>query len=201
MVARGKRRQFSDGEFIQHRGDVADGFWIVIKGQIMSGRYAADGSLTIFAVLGPGDMLGENSFLAGTPRLADIVSDGASELVFIDGPTLKALIAEDPDVSMLLLHSLASQLHSAFERIDLDRQVKPEIRLARSLSGMVVAEDGRISVTQQHLADLIGVSRVTLGAALKRLEDAGLIEHRYGTIRIHDRKQLKRWIAANSHNG
>ena len=53
-------------------------------------------------------------------------------------------------------------------------------------------EDGaRISVTQQELADLVGVSRVSLGKAVAKLEQAGMIEPGYAWVMIRDRAGLQ----------
>lgn len=196
--AQGRARRFADGEFIQHQGDEPDGLWVVVSGQVMSGRYGVDGGLTVFGVYGSGDLFGELSYLGRIPRLADAVADGPVELVWLDDAACRSMIGSDVDFTMLLLHSLASQLRIATERIDIDRQVRPEIRLARSLLAMVVPDDGKVTATHQHLADLIGVSRVTLGSVVKRLEQAGLVEGHYGEITILDRQKLENWVAANA---
>ena len=52
----------------------------------------------------------------------------------------------------------------------------------------MMAADGddsaTVRATQQQLADLLGVSRVTLGAALRDLTARGLVETGYGRIRL-----------------
>ena len=61
------------------------------------------------------------------------------------------------------------------------------LRLLRMMAVDADAEaDGGTSVraTQQQLADLLGVSRVTLGAALRDLTARGLVETGYGRIRL-----------------
>ena len=52
---------------------------------------------------------------------------------------------------------------------------------------MMAADGGdgaTVQATQQQLADLLGVSRVTLGAALRELTARGLVETGYGQIRL-----------------
>ena len=53
-------------------------------------------------------------------------------------------------------------------------------------------EDGtQVMATQQDLADLVGVSRVSLGEAMTRLQVAGVIEPGYGFVTIRDRRALR----------
>ena len=47
-----------------------------------------------------------------------------------------------------------------------------------------------VTITQQELADLLGVTRATANAALGDLQRRRLIERGYGTIRIPDRDAL-----------
>ena len=63
-------------------------------------------------------------------------------------------------------------------------------RLAEHAEGLLrtmareSAGGDRVTATQHQLADLLGVSRVTLGAALSILTGAGEVERGYGQIRL-----------------
>ena len=61
-------------------------------------------------------------------------------------------------------------------------------RLAHLLVTMARSSAGRdtVDATQQQLADLLGVSRVTLGAAMGELARLGQVEQRYRQIRLLD---------------
>lgn len=171
------------------------GFFAVVTGQVMVGRYAADGSLTVFGVAGAGDLIGELAFFAGTARITDCVADGPVELVEFDKALFKRVIMADPELTMLLLRSLAGQLRMAFDRIDADRTLSLPDRLAHVLLGMEADSDHDVACTQQQLADLIGVSRVSLGSALRQLEKSGAVAGSYGRIRIVDRALLEARLA------
>ena len=49
--------------------------------------------------------------------------------------------------------------------------------------------------TQQDLADLVGVSRVSLGKALTGLQAPGFIEPGYGFVTIRDGAALRAMVA------
>ena len=167
LLAMTSPRSFADGQFVQHQGDPGDAFWAVIEGHVLVGRYAEDGAFTAFAVLGPGDIFGELAFFTGLERQVDAIASGPARLVAIDRPVLRALMTADIGWAELLLRSLGRQLAVSLDIIDAERRLPVAERLARLLAAMAAdAADGMtVRATQQQLADLLGVSRVTLGAA------------------------------------
>ena len=186
LTARARVRDFADGQFIQYQGDPGDEFWAVIDGHVTIGRFAADGGFTHFGVMGRGDMFGELAFFTGVPRQVDALASGTARLVAIDRPLLRQLMAADVGWAELLLRSLSRQLAATLDTINAERRLPTPDRLLAMLRTMAAdsASGDRIIATQQQLADLLGVSRVTLGAALRILADAGQVERGYGHIRL-----------------
>lgn len=186
LAAMGPARHFADGQFVQQQGDPGDAFWAVIEGHVLVGRFAENGGFTAFAVLGPGDLFGELAFFTGVPRQADALASGAARLVAIDRPLLRRLMAADVGWAELLLRSLGRQLAGALDIIDAERRLSSADRLLRLLRMMAADgdDDTTVRATQQQLADLLGVSRVTLGVALRDLTARGLVETGYGRIRL-----------------
>lgn len=186
LTARARVRDFADGQFIQHQGDPGDVFWAVVDGHVAIGRFAEDGGFTHFGVMGRGDLFGELAFFTGVPRQVDALASGAARLVAIDRPLLRQLMAADVGWAELLLRSLSRQLAATLDIIDSERRLSTPDRLLAMLRAMAADSVGgdRITATQQQLADLLGVSRVTLGAGLRALTAQGLIERGYGSIRL-----------------
>ena len=186
LLAAREPRAFADGQFVQHQGDPGDAFWAVIEGHVLVGRYAEDGAFTAFAVLGPGDIFGELAFFTGLERQVDAIASGPARLVAIDRPLLRRLMQEDVGWAELLLRSLGRQLAVSLDIIDAERRLPTAERLGRLIAAMAAdAPDGcTVAATQQQLADLLGVSRVTLGAALRELEARGALTRGYGCIKL-----------------
>lgn len=194
MVACGKLRRFASGQFVMHEGEQADGFGVVTEGQIMIGRHASNGTLTVFGIIGPGDLFGEQAFLSQTPRLADAVADGPAAIAWIGAPAFRKAIEGNTQLAMLMMRSLAAQLQVAIERIDATRRLTLDQRVASALLAMCSVADDVIETTQQELADLVGVSRVSLGAVLRHLERSGAIRLGYGRIVIRQPAALEAQI-------
>lgn len=186
LAVRARVRDFADGQFVQYQGDPGDEFWAVVEGHVAVGRFAADGGFTHFGVLGAGDLFGELAFFTGVPRQVDALASGPARLVAIDRPLLRQLMAVDVGWAELLLRSLSRQLAATLDTIDAERRLSTPDRLLAMLRVMAKESAGgdRVAATQQQLADLLGVSRVTLGAALRILTDAGEVERGYGHIRL-----------------
>lgn len=196
MFAFGNLRRFADGHVIMHRGDAAVGFFGVASGQVTIARRSSKGAMRIFGVAGPGDLFGERAFLTDRPRLVDAIADGAVEVVYFSRPAFNKLLASEPRFALLMMQSLASQLEVMVERVDAEQTLPVAERLGAALLAMVPDECGGIACSHQQLADLTGVSRASLGTALRQLEKSGLVAGSIGRVRIVNRARLKARVAA-----
>jgi len=187
---------FSAGQVIQQQGDRSEGFWMIESGRVSICRFGADGGLTVFGELGAGDLFGELSHFAGTGRQVDAVAEVPSVLVLVGTRQIDRLLAQEPDFARALLASLAHQLRQAIDQIDRDRTLVSDARIARLLLDLAEREGIEIAATQQSLADRAGLSRVTTGHVLGRLERAGAIQKRYGKVVIGDLPMLKTWASS-----
>tara|TARA_R110001599_G_scaffold183303_1_gene376478 strand:- start:7023 stop:7688 length:666 start_codon:yes stop_codon:yes gene_type:complete len=193
LLARGQVRNFARGQIIQQRGDEAKEFWFIETGSVQVGRYGIDGRLTLFALIGAGDTFGELAFMGEFPRTVDAIAGSDCRLIRIGQSELQSLMDSDPAVIGLLLKTMALTVQESFNLIEYSRSLSVSQRLALALLQLCGdQEDGaRIAVTQQELADLVGVSRVSLGKAVAKLEQAGMIEPGYAWVMIRDRAGLQ----------
>lgn len=178
-------RSFADGQFIQYRGDRADGFWLIEEGAVRVGQHLPDGEFRAVALLGPGDSYGELALFADTPRVVDGLSRGESRVRFVAGEPFLALLGDYPASTRALLGALSHQLQDTLSLLAGMRQGTNTARMAGLLANMS-AGNPRVSVTQQELAELLGVTRATANAALRELQEAGAIRRAYGSVEVLD---------------
>ena len=72
-------------------------------------------------------------------------------------------------------------------------------RLAKVIfihAGRGEVQDG-VACRQRDLADLLGVSEVSVASALKTLENGGLIKRHYRCIRVPNMATLETWLRGN----
>ena len=191
----GVDREFADGQLIQQRGTQADGFWLIEEGSVMVGQFLPDGEFRAMALLGPGDSYGELAVFSGRPRIVDAVSRGTSRIRFIAARRFLDALGNYPASSKALLGALSAQLQDVLAILASVRRGTNPARLAELLANMA-GEDGTVAITQQELADLLGVTRATANAALRELQAKRLVERGYGRIRVPDRERLAAYALA-----
>lgn len=186
----GRAIAYAAGQMVQQQGDSGDGFWMIESGRIALCRFGADGGVIVFGVMGAGDLFGELAYFGGTARQVDAVAEEPAVLVRVGAVQIERLLAEEPDFARALLASLAHQLRLALDQIDRDRSLTAEARIARLLLDLAERDGSALAVTQQSLADRAGVSRVTAGQVLARLEQTGAIRRGYRQIAVIDYQAL-----------
>ena len=198
LVRTSRERAFADGQIIQQRGDPADGFWLIEEGAVRVGQFLPDGEFRTVALLGAGDSYGELAVFSGKPRIVDAVSRGDSRLRLIAAKPFLEALGNYPASTRALLGALSEQLQDTLSLVAGLRHGTNPARLAGILATMA-GEDGgtaSITITQQELADLLGVTRATANAALRELQQRGLVERGYGSVRVPDRDRLARFALA-----
>ncbi len=196
LIGSASVKKFNDGQMLQHTGDTSDGFWVISKGQVKLGRYSSSGDMRVIVILGPQDSFGELACLGGYPRVLDAEAVGKTELLWVSGAQLTKVLASSAELSLAITRMLAVQLQEALNHIVVDRKLPATLRLTRTL--LILCEGRRAPVTlsmrQQEMAELVGVSRMSIATALSKLEREGYLTRGYGDVVIHDPGALKNWM-------
>jgi CRP/FNR family cyclic AMP-dependent transcriptional regulator len=83
---------------------------------ILSGTADAKTNDETIASLGPGDLFGEMSMLDGGPRSATIVATSELSTIGLSSWNVRALLRENPDLALHIIHVLATRLRAANAR-------------------------------------------------------------------------------------
>ncbi len=195
LLATGQERAFAKGATIQSQGDHGEEFWFIQSGHVHIGRHSRDGKFHIFAALTEGQSFGEQAFLGEFPRLVDAIAASDAVLLRIGESQLAKLLTEDALMARLLLKAMAHIVQAAMDALEASRTQSTPLRATRALLAQCHSVKGEqdLRLTQQSLADLIGVSRVSLGKALRLLEEEGLVSCGYGIITVNDVARLREW--------
>lgn len=198
LRAKAIRRSFAPGQFLHHRGDAADGFWIVENGQVKCGHQDAQGNMHVLFILGPGDSFGELACLGQFERVLDIEALGKVDMLWVSEKIFSEAMGRSPDIVREMLKILAKQLQEALDNLLVFRNMSAPKRLAQRLIAFAVDREPpvKLGIKQQELAELIGVSRMTIASALSELESKGLVTRRYGHLVIEDPAALRDWMKA-----
>ncbi len=196
LTAGARRIKFSDGQIVQHRGDPGNYFYVIEKGHVKLGHYDGNGEMNALIIFGPGDSFGEIACLGNTPRAVDAEAAGDAELLLISQSLFSARIMATPAISRDVIRLLSVSLQEALDNLLVYRKMSAPLRLVRYL---VLLCEGRnvpvrLAIRHQELAELVGVSRMSIAKTLDQLERSGLLTRGYGEIIVADITGLKQWM-------
>lgn len=199
VCRRALRRKFNDGDSLHIRGDPSPRLCIVAQGAVRIGRIRPDGSFNLVSVLGVGGHFGD----VGLQRAAnthDGYALGRCELFVVEAPMLEEMLSNNSGFALGLWRCNTERLYTILELYDDVRTLDIITRLAKIIyihAGQGKIEDG-VACRQRDLADLLGVSQVSVATSLKTLEKYELIERRYRCVIIPNLSRLKDWLQNNN---
>ena len=182
-----RRQKYSAGQLLFDRGDSADDAMIVQSGLVAVQDSRPDGRRLILAVCGREDVLGEMA-LAGLPRrTAAVLALRDTDVLAIDARKLAELRTETSEVDRAVMGVMADTVRRLTDQL-LEALLLPQAsRLRRVLVRLHQHfPDGRIEITQDLLADMLGAPRTTVSELLADEEAAGSIAKGRGFVRVLD---------------
>jgi len=171
-------------------GDPTDSLYIVINGRLKVLMGDEQGREVILSILGPGEFFGEMGLLDDSPRSASVVTLEACELLTISKTEFKRSLAENSDLSLMVMRGLVKRLREADRKIGSLALMDVYGRVARLLLEMAEDVDGEKVVvkklSKQDIAKMIGASREMVSRVMKDLQLGGYIEVRGRSIALRD---------------
>jgi CRP/FNR family transcriptional regulator, cyclic AMP receptor protein len=147
-------------------------------------------------ILGPGDSFGELGCLGYFPRVLDAEAIGALEMLWVSDGQLSGVIANSPKIGRELLRVLSEQLQEALDNLIVFRNMPAPKRLAQRLLALSEGKEApvKLGIRQQELAELVGVSRMTIASTLAQLQELGLVSRHYRHLVVNDPAALRKWM-------
>lgn len=195
-------KTFDAESFVCRRGERANHWIGVISGVVKINNVSMAGKSTTLIGLAPGAWFGEGSLLKEEPRKYDAVALRACELAFISKHTFIWLLDNSIQFNRFLITQLNKRLGQFIGAIENERLLDVDTRVARSLATMFNAwypkQTLMLKISQEEVGQLAGLSRQRANAALKTLEEHGLIRVSYGEINILDLDGLSQFNATEA---
>lgn len=185
----GSVRHFKKGEIIYHQGDLAQNFCYLRKGKVKVFMTSVDGMEKTLNTVSSGEIFGEGAFFDKKPRVSSAIAQIETQVIMIDEPTLTELFSNNPKLAFRLLEILANRIRLLSFQLDSMTFLQADARIARIL--LENESDGIISLTHEEIADVVGVSRVTVSKILGKLTKKGILSTEYRKIIIKDSKYLE----------
>jgi CRP/FNR family transcriptional regulator len=193
------------GEYIVHEGERTSRLFIVHEGQIKVSSRSPAGHEAVLSVLGPGDVVGEMTFLTGGRPDSSAVAVEPSRVCVFDHADLAGLLARFPDIAAGMLRALALKLASTQRMLAALTSSDVGSRVAAYLLDAPTTWDAtgtavvHLPMSKKDIAAYLGTTPETLSRRLAEFERTGLITLRRGRdIVIRDPDALEARAAASA---
>jgi CRP-like cAMP-binding protein len=197
LVSAGTIVHYDEGAWIFGEADMATGLFALLDGFIKGYVGLTQQEQILFDYAGPGIWFGQVSLLKAPRRIATLLAATDATLLHIPRPALLKLARAQPAIWEALAELSHLQMQGMMTALA-QRSLPPVARVAARLSSLVPVSVRRSSgaaelrISQSELAEMIGLERKTVHRALKQLSQRGLVTTTYRTIRVVDRRSLKR---------
>jgi CRP/FNR family cyclic AMP-dependent transcriptional regulator len=193
------------GNTIFLKGDPGSSVFAIRKGRVKISVPSVEGHDVVFNLLHEGDIFGEIALLDGRPRTADAIAITDCEFFTVERRDFLPLVYEEPEIAIQLIEILCLRLRRLSEQTEYvmfhtlaSRLAKTLLQLAASAADM---NQIKVDVTQQDLADMIGMTRESTN---KQLQDWGRkkwVRLSRGCIMILSAAELARIAESDSSAG
>ena len=152
----------------------------------------SNGSSSDVAMVGKEGLIGVSSFMGGETTLSRAVVQCSGHAFQIPGRIVSQEFMRSGAIQRLLLRYMQTLLVQTAQTAVCNRHHSLEQQLCRWLLISLDRMSGnQLYMTQEWIANMLGVRREGVTEAAGRLASAGIIEYRRGHITILDRKALE----------
>lgn len=180
------------GECLLPEGQAVEGWYAVLSGLVKLQSGSAGGRVQAFLGVPAGEWFGEGSALKAEPRRYEVVALRESQLLCLPNPVLRELHAGSLPFNQFLVAHLNRRLGQAMAIIEAGRLRSPDERVALYLSRLFWPGTRRISLAQEEIGQLAGLSRQTVNRVLQAMAARGLVALEFGRVEILDEPALRR---------
>lgn len=198
IVASTRKIQIAKGEMLFQKGDMANGFHFVIKGQIKLAFPSLHGNEKVVAIFGPSQTFGEAAMFLHQPYPVRAEALSNTELLQFASPMIFSLLEQDPLFARKLLAGLSLRLHQLVmdvelysQRSSVQRLIGYFLQLCPELDDDADALTIDLPSAKLVIASRLNLTPETLSRILHELTEQKLIEMHGRRIHIPDPGALR----------
>jgi CRP-like cAMP-binding protein len=187
-----RMRKFPEGASLFLQSDPSDSVYLVRRGAISIQLLSTDGRELVINEMNQGDCFGELGILTGELRSASAEAIVDSEVLIIPRSTFLKVLEQEPFLSRRLLEITASRLQDSTRREEALAFHDAQQRLAYQLLQLdqSTGEKGYLTMSQEDLAQRVGLARQTVATILGRWRRRGWLLTGRGHIVLLNRREL-----------
>lgn len=191
---------YKKDEMIYFQDDEADTFYLLKSGRVRLFFSSLNGNELTVKILGANSLIGDASYFSQTPRVTSASAITDAELISVDMNKLIPYFTKHPGLILELLDFMSQTIRfisiQVFSMAFLSADKKVAhilVQLGTYFKKKETDSSYSLDYTHQDIAELIGVSRVTITKELKKFENWGWVSLEYRNIKILDEEALKKF--------
>ena len=190
------RRSYDAGAIIFMRGDAGDSLCGVVTGRVRISASRAGGKEVFLNIMEPGDAFGEIALLDGSPRTATATAITRTELTIIPRDAFFALLRTEPQLAEHLIQLLCKRVRWTAEQMEDSALLSVPAKIAKRLLSLATVHgrespDGaRLAISQEELAQFLGLSRQIVNQHLQAWRAQGWISLGRGSVTLANPRAL-----------
>jgi CRP-like cAMP-binding protein len=189
-------RRYKAKDILFHAGDDGESLHFVVSGRVAIRALTPAGDVATFAILGPGQALGEMALLRrSSQRSASATALEPVETRSLQRADFFRLCDERPAIERVMVYVLAARVDRLSNHLMDALYRSVDERIARRLLETVghYRDNGDrivLPLTQQDIASLAGTTRPTANIVLNELQAKGIVTLTRGKIVVDDLRKL-----------
>ncbi len=200
LLRSSRLRTYPAGSLVMRRNERVEWLYVVVAGSLELSTTTAAGRRHVSSYLEPGQAFGLIPLLDDRGAIHDAVAHETSRLLTVAADDFHVALQADPALQARMLSLLASRSRRLYASVAASSVQALTMRLARLLLSLRAAygtesgADGAtigLRVSQEGLAEMLGVPRQRLNAELKAMERAGIVRMGYSRIVVLDESALR----------
>jgi CRP/FNR family transcriptional regulator, cyclic AMP receptor protein len=180
----GRVCSFPSGSRLMHEGEPGDRVMILLEGHVKATCVTADGRELVLSFRGPGDVLGELSFMDERRRSSGVTAIEPVRALVFSASSFRAYLQSTPRAALTIIAVVSERFRDANrKRVQFgasDTTGRVAARLVELVERYGEASDhGRriaLPITQEELGGWTASSRAGVAKALQTLRELGWIE-------------------------
>jgi CRP/FNR family cyclic AMP-dependent transcriptional regulator len=193
---------FSADNVICLKGDISDCLYIIDEGEVEVSISSSEGKIVLLGTLSKGDVFGEVGLLDKKSRTANVNAKSDTSLYRLSSSGFDKVaklfgIEEFTALNSYICFLFRRATNNLEEAVFMDASV----RIARKIQELYEKSGNKkegvfqVTISQENLGRMAGLSREATNKALSRLEETGLIERQYKHITVPNIKKFQQALA------
>ncbi len=197
VAALATRRSYEENTIIFMRGDRGDSLCGVVTGRVRISASRAGGKEVFLNIMEPGDAFGEIALLDGSPRTATATAMARTELMILQRDAFFALLRGEPQLAEHLIQLLCKRVRWTAEQVEDSALLSVPAKLAKrllslaSVHGRETPEGPRLAISQEELAQFLGLSRQIVNQHLQAWRAKDWISLGRGSVTLTNPRALQ----------